>query len=628
MTDPKKEITPLLQAPGNDNSPAASVDQASRTSEDPAVANPPEVAAVDEIPQTLPRNAGRTLPSASPLEADAAINHRNTNQNKQPQSKTFARYLVICHSDRDKDILKINPTAIQKAPTIMIGEDFSCTRYESAKMVEIHVRNKRSSEILLGLEELDCTEFKVPVKVTKHKTKNSCKGVIHCGSIGQTPKPQILRDMEKHHVSDIYRLTRTENGVQRPLDTYIVTFDSETRPPKIDMGFGEIIKVSTYYPNPRLCRNCQRYGHGHNTCRNKQVCAKCGQEGHAYGDCDKDSHSCYHCKANHSSSSKDCPMFVLEKRVLKQMTDDRSTPLAARRKVYRDSQDLVRQIPSLSSYITGAQYSTVVASSKVINPNRQNQQSTQNPPQTPALNPTQPTFDPSSLFDHPLFKSLVEQQDICMKQQQSMLEQQSQNKVLMQSMMGMMTTMMGLISKMMLPSSQHNIQQFAEQFKQLEKDVDEHKTFLSSDNNTPTHQNDPSGSAMETTSSSKRSHSNSSDMDDELQAKKVAVTKQPSSNDVSSGSTSVAKPEGRHGASATPSVSDTEGQDEPPRTGSKSSLARSIPKPKDWAKSTKPPEKPPLATKPLVDRGRGVPNPPQKAPGEGQHPRPGKIKFP
>ena len=508
-------------------------------------ARPAEAGAVggEGPPQTqnLPGIAGDSTHSAGNV---AAINNLKTTQTTQnhlrpPQTKNFARYLVISHADRDKDILKINPTAIQKALTVMIGEDFSCTRYESAKMVEIHVRNKRASEILLGLKELDCTEFKVPVKVTKHKTKNSCKGVIHCSSLGQTHKSQILRDMEKHNVSDIYQLSKTENGVQKPLDSYILTFDSETRPQKIDMGFGEVIKVFTYYPNPRLCRNCQRYGHGQNTCRNKQVCAKCGSEGHAFDDCGRDAPTCFHCKANHSSSSKQCPMFSLEKRVLKQMTDDRSTPLAARKKVYRDSQELVSQVPSLSSYITGAQYSTVAAGPQVISP-KTNNRIPQPPPQPPPQTPAQPTLDPSKFFEHPLFKSLVEQQELCRKQQQSMLDEQKQNKGLMETMMTMMMTMMGLMSQMMLPSSQNNVQQFAQQFKQLEKDVNNTKAILNS-NNTPNY--DSSSSAMETSSSSK------------ISTTAIAA--------------SAAKPDSRMGSSAAPSVSDTEGKGEPPKTGSK-----------------------------------------------------------
>ena len=330
--------------------------------------------------QNVPGTAGESTHSAG---NEAAINNLKNNQTTQTRFTNFARYLVIRHADRDQDILKINPTAIQKALNVLIGEDFTCTRYESAKVVEIHVRNKRASELLLGLNELDCTAFKVPVVVTKHKSKNSCKGVIHCESIDQTPKAQLLRDMEKHQVIDIFQLSKTVNGEQKRLDSYILTFDSETRPQKIDLGFGEVVKVHTYYPNPRLCRNCQRYGHGQNTCRNKQICAKCGSEGHTFGDCDRDTTTCFHCKANHPSSSKQCPMFILEKRVLKQMTDDRSTPLAARKKVYRDSQELVSQVPSLSSYITGAQYSTVAAGPQVISP-KTNNKIPQPPPQTPA----------------------------------------------------------------------------------------------------------------------------------------------------------------------------------------------------------------------------------------------------
>ena len=517
-------------------------------------------------PQT-PGSSGETTTSAGPLEAGAAINHLNqpieNPSNNKPTS--FARYLVISHADKDKDITRVNPYAMQKALEILIGQDFECTRNERAKLVEIHVRARRASETLLNLEKLDCTEFIVPVRVFKHKTKNTCKGVIHCNSIGDTPKSQLLRQMADYNVTEIFQLSKTKNGKTEPLDSYIITFDSETPPREMNMGFGTKAKVLTYYPNPRLCRSCQRYGHGANNCRNTQICAKCGTEGHAYDGCDKDQ-KCYHCKSpDHAASSKECPMFVLEKRVLKMMTDERIPPLEARKVVYRDSQDLVSKVPSLSSYIK-ATWNNVIAGPNSIPAVR----SGQSQPPLP-LPPVQQSVDLSTVLDHPVFTSLVsaqerlstqqdtltKQQETIFEQQSAMLAQQKKNEENMETMLSVMNGMMGFMQtmlEMVVKTCPQNAQQCIPQFQQLQNDftIQQQQMLLDANNS----------SSMEVQQlSSKRSHSDSSEVDaeDVLRTKKPAFTKNPVNNSSSQNAV------GRQDNPATSSVSAAEVQVEQPK---------------------------------------------------------------
>ena len=383
-----KENTPLLQASENDNSPAASVDQASGCSGEPTPEAPrPEAGASNNQP--TPGCSGGSSTSA-PL---AATNHHQSNSTV---NQTFARYLILSHSDRSKDITKINPYAIEKAMSVLIAGHFTITRYERTKLIEVYVRSKRQSETLVAATELDCTEFKIPITVTKHRTKNTSKGVVHCDFFANTPKSKLLADMAADKVIDIYRFKETKNGVEIPKDSYCLTFDSEVPPKEMLMGY-ILIKVSRYYPNPRLCRNCQRYGHGDNFCRNKQICAKCGIEGHSFRDCESDS-SCCHCKENHSASTKTCPMWILEKRILKVIADERCTYPEARKKVYRDSHDLVAKVPSLSGHIVQS-WSNVVATNQT---NSRAQQSVPRPQtQTPSID----------IFDNPSFKALQAQQE-------------------------------------------------------------------------------------------------------------------------------------------------------------------------------------------------------------------------
>ena len=309
--------------------------------------------------------------SVNPPEASTAINHPSKHQSFI--TPPFARYLVIKHQDKDKNILKINPYAMQKALEGLIGDKFVCTRYEKSKFVEIFVRSRQQSETLLALKQLDCTMFTVPVSVSKHNTKNTCKGVIYSGAIGEmyAKKSDLLKDMAKDNVIDIYRLSKTEKGVTSATNTYILTFDAETRPSKLDMGFGERITVYPFYPSPRRCHTCQRYGHGSRTCHNKPICAGCGSDGHVSDDCGNDP-KCLHCHGKHSTSSRDCPMYLLEKKILKLATDSSYTLAESRKLIYRDCQDLVSKVPSLSNHIKTSYSQTVVHSphSPNVNSNR------------------------------------------------------------------------------------------------------------------------------------------------------------------------------------------------------------------------------------------------------------------
>ena len=473
--------------------------------------------------------SSRGSTSSAPL---AAIHNH-----KSFTTEPFARYLVIKHSDKDKDIMKYNPYAIQKALCILIGDKFVCTRYERSKFVEIFVRSRNQSETLLNLKQLDCTEYVIPVSVTKHTSKNTCKGVIHCRSIGHASKTELLNDMKTDNVIDIYRLSKTENGVTKPTETYILTFDAETRPNELDMGFGEFIKVLPYYPNPRLCRNCQRYGHGSKYCNNKQICAKCGSEGHDFESCDKDP-VCLFCKANHFSSSKNCPMFLLEKRVLKLMTDKNCKQAEARKLVYRDSQDLVAKIPSLSNYVTPS-WSHVVSGNPNVIPARQS--NTQHQPPTQA-----PPIDSSTIFDHPSFKALKaehastkalldqmqQQQAAQQKATTDLLAQMQQQQRSNNEQMNMIKNLFGILmsAQSYLPPATlqaiQNLMSQPTQHPQLHLLPNTIHTIETPNNNHQT-------VSMDTTSSSKRSHSASSEDGIPDNSKKVASDKSSDRQDKS-----------------------------------------------------------------------------------------------
>ena len=65
-------------------------------------------------------------------------------------------------------------------------------------------------------------------------------------------------------------------------------------------------RVRLYHPLPLRCYNCQQYGHGVSTCKNRKVCGGCG-EAHLFKDCKKaNPPKCFHCKLGHLTGNRRC----------------------------------------------------------------------------------------------------------------------------------------------------------------------------------------------------------------------------------------------------------------------------------------------------------------------------------
>ena len=100
-----------------------------------------------------------------------------------------------------------------------------------------------------------------------------------------------------------------------PSNTYLVEFNLATLPSSIKAGYCNI-KVEMYIPNPLRCYKCQKFGHGSRSCRGKLICQTCGEEDHESTDC-KTEPKCVNCQGSHPASSKQCPCYVRESKILR-----------------------------------------------------------------------------------------------------------------------------------------------------------------------------------------------------------------------------------------------------------------------------------------------------------------------
>ena len=291
-------------------------------------------------------------------------NYPSLNKETKKTEIIFKRFLTIKHADEKIKMTDLNPFIIEKNLKVLLGKKtfYKVTKTRAGHLL-IEVDRKEIMNKLKKTKHIG----DIPVLISEHDNLNTCKGVIFCDNkeVQKMDDDEILAEMidQDQDVKTVYRIEKRKEGTtdeKEKTDTFIVTFDTRILPQNIKIGY-EIVEVKPYFPNPRRCFNCQMYGHGKNQCTHETRCATCGQEGHEYGDdeCDNEKH-CFHCEQEHATTSKECPMFKLEKVIIQDKTRYNLTFRQARERVYHANPHLTSQIPKLNNRNTKTSYSTVL----------------------------------------------------------------------------------------------------------------------------------------------------------------------------------------------------------------------------------------------------------------------------
>ncbi|GBN21781.1 hypothetical protein AVEN_26184-1 [Araneus ventricosus] len=69
--------------------------------------------------------------------------------------------------------------------------------------------------------------------------------------------------------------------------------------------------VRPYIPKPLRCFKYQRFEHSKTSCRGTLTCARCAEVGHDNSQC-----KCVNCKDGHTSFSRNCSAWKLEKEII------------------------------------------------------------------------------------------------------------------------------------------------------------------------------------------------------------------------------------------------------------------------------------------------------------------------
>ncbi|GFW24223.1 RNA-directed DNA polymerase from mobile element jockey [Trichonephila clavipes] len=199
------------------------------------------------------------------------------------------RFLIL--SLPNNEMSRKSPFIIHKALIGIGGEPKSIKKLRSGDLLIETISAVQSKSFLLAKTFIDS-----PLTVTPHRTLNSCQGVISESDLLCASETEILEGLSDQDVTQ-----------------------------------------------------CQRFGHSQTSCRGQLTCSRCASVGHASTDCSLEP-KCINCLQPHSSDSKICPKWKIEKQIQEIKTTKNIS--------YPEARKLV--VPQLSqTYAQAAESSTL-----------------------------------------------------------------------------------------------------------------------------------------------------------------------------------------------------------------------------------------------------------------------------
>ena len=246
------------------------------------------------------------------IDSDESLTASQSQSKSSVPKKPYVPRFLIIHSEVEgKDISLLSPFLIHKTIMSMAGEPKSIKNLRSGDLLiqcakEPHEKSLLKMKTFCGLK---CS-------VTPHKSLNTSKGIVRCPALIRQSNEHILEFMGEQGVTDVRRINVHRDGVLKPTNTFVFTFNTPELPTVVKIGFIQA-KVDVYVPNPLRCYQCQVYGHHENKCSRQAICINCGMPEHcASGQCQRAA-KCVNCSGDHPANFKECPQWEKEKKILK-----------------------------------------------------------------------------------------------------------------------------------------------------------------------------------------------------------------------------------------------------------------------------------------------------------------------
>ncbi|GFX57785.1 uncharacterized protein TNCV_1495461 [Trichonephila clavipes] len=202
----------------------------------------------------------------------------------------------------------VSPFLIEKAITSSIGPVKTIRKMRSGDLF-LEVASAKQSSALRTLRKM----AHIDITVVPHNTLNYSRGVISAADLLNVSTEEIKENMVDQKVCEVRRITIRRDGQVLNTKHLILTFSTPELPQSVKAAYLHC-PVRPYIPNPLRCFQCQRFGHSKTVCRGQPTCSRCAEVGHDSADC-KAKERCVNCKGDHSSFSRSCPTWILEKEI-------------------------------------------------------------------------------------------------------------------------------------------------------------------------------------------------------------------------------------------------------------------------------------------------------------------------
>ncbi|GFW67631.1 uncharacterized protein TNCV_3393021 [Trichonephila clavipes] len=202
----------------------------------------------------------------------------------------------------------VSPFLIEKAITSSIGPVKTIRKMRSGDLF-LEVASAKQSSALRTLRSM----AHIDITVVPHNTFNYSRGVISAADLLNVSTEEIKKNMVDQKVCDVRRITIRRDGQVLNSKHLILTFSTPELPQSVKAAYLHC-PVRPYIPNPLRCFQCQRFCHSKTVCRGQPTCSRYAEVGHDSADC-KAKERCVNCKGDHSSFSRSCPTWILEKEI-------------------------------------------------------------------------------------------------------------------------------------------------------------------------------------------------------------------------------------------------------------------------------------------------------------------------
>lgn len=227
--------------------------------------------------------------------------------NKGKVNKTVTLRMEGIHGVLPKDPILIE----QALKSYKIEKAFAIN---NGNIYIIQVESKTATRLQKLGKLPDGTEIKMEVQESPH----FCTVKVRSKAIGGLSDEQILLAIKNQGATHVRQILK---GTE-PTGEYIIKCNTKEPPKTFKIGLINL-PVNRFYPSPRLCNKCQKYGHKFSECHGTPRCGICGQYDHV-NECTS-APKCTNCGEGHAAKAKICIYYKEQTQIIKYSIDNGTT---------------------------------------------------------------------------------------------------------------------------------------------------------------------------------------------------------------------------------------------------------------------------------------------------------------